>query len=186
VSFTIDGPGGDAINAVLATLKAQVQARADAILTDIGEGVVTVVSKAYEAIIYSGLAGGVFGNPKWQGKQLAQSVQYERSPNKLVVFTNKKEAAYVEFGTGIFATVGPKSPITPKRAKRLAFPVWQLPTDFKGVFIPRADVKGNLAFGAIGLVLARKVQGMRPRPVWENPAVEKAILQVIEQAVKAE
>lgn len=181
--FEIIGPSDAAINALVRSYEKLADEEAKQILIKTAKGSVTVISQAYNILIY-GTPPGVFGRPKDDGKPLAQAVQSEATDTGARVFTTKPEAAYLEFGTGIYNTMGARKPIRPKKAKRLAFPFWTLPQDFKGYAIYRKDVKGPLPPGAKGLVLAREVDGVKARPVWFSPLTIKAIERILEVEIK--
>ncbi len=177
--FYIQGPSDAEINSFIRSLEKRAEGEVKTILINTAAATVGIIAKAYEILVYS-RPPGVFGRPKDSGKPLAQAVQYEVTQDGATVFTNKKEAAYLEFGTGIYNTIGARKPITPKRSKRLAFPFWKLPEDFKGYAIYAPNVRGSLPAGAKGLVLAKKVDGIKAVPVWFNPATTKAIERVLE------
>jgi hypothetical protein len=180
--FTIEGPSEDEINRVLAELQEEAKAAAGQFMGRLAAGTAALIKIAYREKVYQ-KPEGVFGYPKSQNQSLGQAVQFEVDFENLeaAVFTNRPEAPFVEFGTGIFNLVGrPKKPIRPKRGKVLAFAVWKLPTGFRGIFIPRNEADGPVPFGAIGVVLVKKVAGMQPRPVWNDEDVEKAIDRLID------
>lgn len=122
---------------------------------------------------------GDFGYPRNEGSRLAQSVQISSSSLISRVETNLKEAVFKEFGTGIYATVGPKVPITPKLAKVLAFPYWTLPPGFEGAHVEESSVPG-----AKGTVFAKSVKGQRPYPIWFTSQADQFIDRMVIQAVK--
>lgn len=183
MTFSIEGPSNAEIDALVASIRTEVETEIQGILTATAAGAVAVISRAYQILVYSA-PPGVFGAPKNAGKPLAQAVSLEVEPDGVTVFTSKKEAGYVEFGTGVYATIGPRRPITPKRAKHLAFPYWTLPPDFHGFTIPRANARGSLPAGAQGLVIAKKIQGMQARPVWFNPATLNAIEKILDAEIQ--
>lgn len=180
--FSLEAPSDAQIDTLIRSIEAEAEDEIKRILITTAAATVGIISKAYEVKIYQ-QPPGVFGRPKDAGKPLAQAVQYEVTGDGASVFTNKKEAGYLEFGTGIYNTVGTRKPITPKRASRLAYPFWTLPPDFKGMAIYRQNVRGSIPAGAKGLVLSKKVDGIKPVPVWFNPATLKAIDRVLEQQI---
>lgn len=183
------GPSNAEIEKQIDSLQNVAEGRVSEAIGNITTGAAAIIKLAYQKKIYQ-TPIGAFGYPKDQNQTLAQAVQTETDGLNGEVFTNKPEASYVEFGTGIYNTKGAKKPIRPKRAGGfLAFPVWQLPPRFKGYFIDREDTSfqilgKDLPFGAIGVVLAKEVDGMRARPVWGEPEVLKAISRLVEVEVK--
>ncbi len=182
MSFSFEGPASGQIEAVISELNAAASSRANQVLASVGEGVVTILQRAYASEVY-GKSTSVFGRDNHSGQRLAAAVTLETEEDSVTVFTPQKEATYVEFGTGVFSKYG-NGPITPKKGKFLAFQVFKLPSDFKGIFITKEKATGDLENGAIGVVLARAVQGMKPRPVWTHPATESAIEKLIAAVVK--
>ena len=176
--ITIQGPDGDEVKAAIADIRLQIAAKKSLMLSRIGLGVVAILRTAYEQKVKK---TSVFGSPKVSQESLPMAVGAEYETDSVTIFTSKKQAAYVEFGTGLFATVGTPHRIYPKVSKFLAFDVERLPADFKGAFIPREKSKRPLLSGSIGTVLTRSSEGMRPRPVWFNPSTQKSIVNLIQQ-----
>ena len=175
--ITIQGPDGDEVKAAIADIRLQIAAKKTAMLSTIGLGVVAILTTAYSTLKKQ----SVFGSPKNSGQPLAQSVQAEFDSDSTTIYTPKKEAGYIEFGTGLYATIGTPHRIYPKVARFLAFDVSRLPSDFRGAFIPREKSKRPLLSGSIGTVLTRSSEGMKARPIWFNPATQKAIVNLIQQ-----
>ena len=179
-----EGPSDDDIEKVIDEIARRIEGGAPRFIKSCVVGAQGLLKRAYNAAVYE-KPSSYFGYPRDKNQTLAQAVIAETSGLHGSVYTTKREASFVEFGTGFYATRGARGRITPRAKKLLAYPVWRLPQGFKGRFVPREKTKGrNVPYDAIGLVLSKSVRGMRPRPVWTSPPVLKAVEKIIEVEAK--
>ena len=166
MGLEIEGFDPKALSKQFNDFQSSTKNRAADIVNTVAAGMQRYVRGQYQVKVYQSPIAA-FGYPRSRSKALSQSVEIDFKPKELlaIVFTNKQNAKYVEFGTGIYSTVGKKARIKAKSGKALAFPVYRLPNGFKGLFIKKGKAK-KLPSGAIGLVIAKSVRGMKPRPIW--------------------
>jgi hypothetical protein len=183
----IDFPD-DGLNRIMAEFEEEIEEDIQEIVELTAQAARLFITEAYKRDLYMEPLGA-FGYPRNDGALLANSVELEIGQLQAELFPTREEAAWVEFGTGIYSTDGPQEPIRPTGSKALAIPVYpQHSLDLENLFfIEAAKVEGlkePLPDEAIGVVLAKSVKGMKPTPIWFTDEMMRRIEQVASEEAR--